>query len=282
MSFGETGLTVSTQEGLAVPKLEEGLEVGGFTILGQVGVSKHCRVFEATSPILKEAAVALKLLPQPQTPDDRQLLAGEIQAHRKLQQTTLPVVAFETGIITVDNIDYPYAALPLMERTLEDEVLQKGWLEPEQAALTGQRILANLIEMHEAGLAEIDLNPGNVLIDSDGDKHVGDFGSVTPIGSRLKAVPANVATQAIATPPGFTPPELLRGDPVHKQTDMFGLAALMHWLTSGEVHEGPIPPTALPESPVDYATIIMEMQANQPVDRPTDSAAYDRLGQIAA
>jgi Protein kinase domain/Right handed beta helix region len=102
-------------------------------------------------------------------------------------------------------------------------------------ASIGQRTLVELLApllsaleaVHRAGALHGDISPRNILLRRDGTPLLLDFASAVDLEGR------EADDKAAAATPGFTAPE--RGDPARQGpgSDLFALAAVVHWLIVG-------------------------------------------------
>lgn len=99
-------------------------------------------------------------------------------------------------------------------------------------AATVERLLSSLVEalghLHEAGLLHGDIRPANVMLDLIGRPTLIDFGNVrVAMAARLPRISATLRV------PGYTAPELLRGEEPSTATDIYALAATIHFAITG-------------------------------------------------
>ena len=111
--------------------------------------------------------------------------------------------------------------------SLDKRVKTGGVLRPP----TVERLLNALIEalshLHGEGLLHGDIRPANILLDLIGRPTLIDFGNArAAMASRL---PEQQALMAM----GYTAPELIRGEPASTATDIYALAATIHYAITG-------------------------------------------------
>ncbi len=126
---------------------------------------------------------------------------------------------------------------PFNVLALEDGVSLDRLPAARRAAL-GQRSLMELLDplldalqaVHEAGFLHGDLSPRNILLHADGSPLLLDFAAAVELGA---AGAAGVDGTPAAATPGFAAPE--RGDPARQgpASDLYALAAVIHWLIAG-------------------------------------------------
>ena len=101
--------------------------------------------------------------------------------------------------------------------TRPDEALLVTWLE---------QLLEALAALHRAGFAHGDLKPTNVLVDTEGDLRLVDFGLARPV--------AGEGAGPVGGTLYYAAPELLLGEPPDAASDLFALGVLAHELLVGD------------------------------------------------
>src|SRR5207248_7252396 len=110
---------------------------------------------------------------------------------------------------------------------------------------------------HQRGILHRDVKPGNILIDSDGEPHITDFGLAKHLGTEG----ANTQSGAIVGTPGYMAPEQAAGSKdLSVAVDVYGLGAVLYELLTGRspfksentmetlmavLHEEPAPPRSV-------------------------------------
>lgn len=93
-------------------------------------------------------------------------------------------------------------------------IRQSKTLSPFEISLICFRVQQGLIDLNKQGLAHGDLSLSNVLVDRKGHIRLIDFGKANYLGSDVLYTP------------GFTAPEILRGDKPSFESDLFSLGVL--------------------------------------------------------
>lgn len=122
-----------------------------------------------------------------------------------------------------------------------------------------EQVGAGLGYAHRRGLVHADLHPGNVLLDSDGNACLVDFGLAANLGGEL------------ATPPdGYASPEQQRGEIPSPASDLFGLGRLVYRLLSGE-DPGARPALSMrdvrPDIPIEVGDVLLRATDENPAAR---------------
>lgn len=143
--------------------------------------------------------------------------------------------------------------------------------------------------LHERGIVHCDLKPANILIESDGQPKVIDFGMARIVASLEIPTPATVDRWIGGGTPGYRAPELPRLGPVDVRADVYSLGAILRELITGlapnEVDDSnaidskPLRPdverSPSGKLPRELAAIIEKCTAEKPVSR------YDSAEQLA-
>jgi serine/threonine-protein kinase len=167
---------------------------------------------------------------------------------------------------------------------------------PALRAATLLRAVAEAVDYaHRLGVLHLDLKPGNVLLDENGDPHVADFGLARRVDDAI-----DVKEAGISGTPSYMAPEQVRADAraIAATTDVWSLGAILHELVTGEppfraasvratlqqVEDGAMrrPRQLVPTLPLDLEAIILRCLAHDPAARyPSARALADDLGRFA-
>lgn len=168
-----------------------------------------------------------------------------------------------------------YLVMDYIEGTnLEDEAAAQGGTLPESRVVEIARELCDVLTYLHSFQPPIiyrDMKPGNVILTPAGHAVLIDFGIARIFTPQGKAT-------LIGTP-GFAPPEQYAGQ-VDERSDLYGLAATLHYLLTGRDPEKhppfSFPPvhTLRPETAPFLAQAIDKALAYKPEDRPQSVAAF--------
>ncbi len=203
--------------------LAEGTEIGGYTVVALLGRGAMGAVYEAVDG--GGHAVAVKVLHAhvDAEPGGRERLRREVAALQRLRH---PAVAQ----VLDAELDGPFAFVvtELVDGvTLEDEVDERGPLDPQDLYSLADQLADALEAVHSAGVVHRDLKPSNVMVTDQGPVLI-DFGIAQGPGDAR----ATSAGFVMGTP-GYIAPELLDGaDPV-PETDWWSWAALLAFAATG-------------------------------------------------
>jgi len=148
-----------------------------------------------------------------------------------------------------------------------------------QAASIGIGISKALSYAHRHGVVHRDVKPSNVLITTDGQVKVTDFGIARAIGSDEQVTQTGLV-MGTAT---YFSPEQAQGLPVDGRSDIYSLGVVLYEMVTGQPpfsgdnpvsiayqhvrEQPPMPRSLIPEIPVDLETIIMQAMAKMPGER---------------
>lgn len=203
--------------------LAEGTEIGGYTVVALLGRGAMGAVYEAVDG--GGHAVAVKVLHAhvDTDPAGRERLRREVAALQRLRH---PAVAQ----VLDAELDGPFAFVvtELVDGvTLEDEVDERGPLDPRDLYSLADQLADALEAVHLAGVVHRDLKPSNVMVTDQGPVLI-DFGIAQGPGDAR-----TTSTGFVMGTPGYIAPELLDGaDPV-PETDWWSWAALLAFAATG-------------------------------------------------
>ena len=177
-------------------------------------------------------------------------------------------------------------------RNLAEILKTNKQLTPKQAAEIASEVAAALGFAHEAGLAHRDIKPANVMIGSNGQVKVADFGIARAMNS---ATESNL-TQAgsVMGTASYFSPEQAQGAQPDPRSDLYSLGIVMYEMVAGrppftgenpvsiaykQVHDKPQPLNQLVEGvPRPFEAIIAKLLAKDPKLRyPSAHALRDDL-----
>lgn len=169
---------------------------------------------------------------------------------------------------------------------------------PARRAASYLKTIAEAVHYaHERGILHRDLKPSNVLVDTNDQPHVVDFG----LARRLEGDSELTVTGQVLGSPNYLPPEQATGQRarISRRTDVYALGAtLYHLLTARPpfqaeslaqvldlvLHADPVSPRLLnPSVPRDLETICLKCLEKEPSRRyPTAQALADELKRFLA
>ena len=163
-------------------------------------------------------------------------------------------------------------------RTLAEILKTNKRLTPKQAAEIASEVAAALGFAHEAGLAHRDIKPANILIGTNGQVKVADFGIARAMNS---ATESNL-TQAgsVMGTASYFSPEQAQGAQPDPRSDLYSLGIVMYEMVAGkppftgenpvsiaykQVHDQPTPLNKLVEGiPRPFEAVVAKLLAKDP------------------
>ncbi|RMF80161.1 MAG: serine/threonine protein kinase [Planctomycetota bacterium] len=208
--------------------------IAGYAILELLGRGGMGVVYRARQE-RPARLVALKLI-RPDLVSPSSLRRFELEAHA-LGQLQNPGIAqiFEAGAASVGNVPCPWFAMELVDGRPVDEYAKTHGLGITQRVELLARIADAVQHAHQKGVIHRDLKPGNILVTSDGQPKILDFGVARVIG-------ADSAIGTLDTRPGqlcgtlpYMSPEQIEGDATALDTrsDVYALGVLAYELLTG-------------------------------------------------
>ncbi|WP_294565216.1 protein kinase domain-containing protein [uncultured Arthrobacter sp.] len=172
-------------------------------------------------------------------------------------------------------------------RTLRDLIRERGQLTPRLALALIDPVIEGLAAAHEAGLVHRDVKPENVLLSSNGQIKIADFGLA-------RAVSASTGTATLVGTAAYLPPELVTGSPADARSDVYSAGIMLFELLTGRqpfTGDAPVQiafqhayehvPAAskfLPGLAEDIDELVQWCTSRDPEDRPVDATAL--LGEL--
>ncbi len=203
------------------------IRIGAWKIVRELGAGGMGRVFLAERADGEyEQQVALKVIRGEFTSDAA--IARFVAERRILARLDHPGIAslVDGG---VDEHGRPWFAMQYVDGvTLPDYCTQHGLgLDARLELMIG--VCEAVAYAHRQLVVHCDLKPSNVLVDTNGQPRLLDFGIARLTG----ADNAPYVTQTAALTPGYAAPEQLAGKPVGVATDVYALGVILHELLVG-------------------------------------------------
>jgi WD40 repeat protein/tRNA A-37 threonylcarbamoyl transferase component Bud32 len=222
----------------------------------------------------------------------KMILAGQLASAAEVQR-------FHSEAEAVANLDHPhivpiyevgehegqhYFSMKLIDGgSLAQELAsRKGEVGSKEAQRRAATVLATVARAvhhaHQRGLLHRDLKPGNILLDSQGQPHVTDFG----LAKRVAGDSTQSRSGHIVGTPGYMSPEQARSEKVLSTgTDVYSLGAILYELLTGR-------PPFLGATPLQTVLQVMEQEPARPrlsnpnVDRDLETICLKCLAKEAA
>lgn len=193
--------------------------IGRFRPTRVIGQGGQGVVYLARDPDL-DRLVAVKTLTRRCADPGR--MVTEARHAARLQHPNI-VTLLEIGT----HEELPFLVYQYAEGTCLKQMLDaRQPLPPARAIALMLGILEGIAHAHRAGILHRDLTPGNILVDTEGNPLILDFGISSLVG--MSATGSNV----LGTP-NYMSPENLSGGEVGPAADIFSLAVILHEMLTG-------------------------------------------------
>ncbi|MEP6765384.1 MAG: serine/threonine-protein kinase [Gemmatimonadaceae bacterium] len=266
-------------KGPPLPERYLGRQLGKYRVIRLLGAGAFAWVYEAVDLDL-EIPVALKIL--------RPEYAGVANAETRFRrEATTAARLRHPNIVTVRDVGQAegasFVAMDLLPVSLARrlDVLQR-LPEPEVVRMALD-VAAALSIAHTDGVVHRDIKPDNVLLGSNGESIVADFGLAAAFTDQHgESVDLSDPNQVMGTPHYFSP-EQARGLDLDGRTDLYALGVTCYRAATGRlpfegddwyevakqhIENEAIPPRQLvPELSEEFEAIILKLLAKNPDDR---------------
>jgi SH3-like domain-containing protein len=204
-----------------------GRTLGQYQIIEEIGRGGMAVVYKAWQPSLNRH-VAIKVLPPQLTFDTTfvQRFQQEASAAARLEHpniVTIHDVGEEAGI--------RYIVMQLLEGQPLNELIQReGQMGLERVAGIMAQVASALDYAHEQGFVHRDVKPSNIIVGSDGQATLTDFGIAKAAeGTKLTRTGTVMGTAE------YMSPEQAKGEAVSRATDVYSLGIVVYEMLAGRV-----------------------------------------------
>lgn len=269
------------------PGSPEGFIIGDYQVLSELGRGGMGVVYKARHRKLNRD-VALKMILQGNH-------AGSEALERFIVEARAVAHLQHPGIVQIFDIgeheQLPYFSLEFVDGSDLQKKLDRQPQDPKYAAEIVAKLAEAMQYAHENGILHRDLKPPNVLLDSNGEPKITDFGLAKQVDGEEASTGTTMGT--IMGSPSYMPPEQARGEvsSLTPRSDLYSLGAILYEMLTGRppflaqkpletvmqvVNSELVSPRDLqPAIPVDIETICMKaMQKEQ-------GARYESCSQLA-
>ena len=202
-------------------------EVGDYELLEEIGRGGQGVVFRARQKGLNRT-VALKVISLGQWASKAHLkrFRREAKAAASLDHPGI-VPIYEVG----ERDGSCYFSMKFIEGGQLDEVVRRTAISIRQAAELIAKVARTVHYAHEYGILHRDIKPGNILLDTEGEPRLTDFGLARLIESESTVT----RTMEVMGTPSYMAPEQAVGNnaAVSSATDVYGLGAVLYQLLTG-------------------------------------------------
>ena len=172
----------------------------------------------------------------------------------------------------------PFFTMELVHGETLQARLQRGAMEPREAASIVVQVAEALDYAHLKGVVHRDLKPSNVMLADDGTARVMDYGI-----ARARRFEGLTATGAFLGTPEYVAPEAIEGRQIDARSDLYSLGVVLYEALTGRrpftadtpfallqkhLNERPLPPTRLrPGLPAELERIVLRLLSKRPNKR---------------
>lgn len=194
------------------------------SLLGRGGMGN---VYKARESAL-DRYVALKIVPEYRSQDEQfiERFRREARIAARLRHPRI-VSVHEVGTMG----PFPYFSMDYIDgSTLRAVVERKRSLAQEDAISILVEICRAVAHAHSKGIIHRDLKPENVMIDSEGDVFVMDFG----LARAVEDTGGLTQPGMIMGTPFFMSPEQLRGEKLDERSDIYSIGLILYYCMTGD------------------------------------------------
>jgi tRNA A-37 threonylcarbamoyl transferase component Bud32 len=202
----------------------DGLIAGRYQLVAPIGSGANATVYRGLDLLLDREVAVKQPIVAPAV--DAGMRAEAVK--RIIRQARAAAKISHPGVAAIYEVvpgeDSPYIVMELIDgRSLAELLVAEGPLAPHRVAGIGRQVLAALVAGHIVGVLHRDLKPGNVMITSDEQAVLTDFGIAVTVDD----------PSVVAGTPGFTAPERASGMPATAAADRWSLGATLYAALSG-------------------------------------------------
>ena len=264
-----------------------GRELGSFRIEDLLGIGGFGAVYRAFDKSLRRN-VALKVLPPNVARARKEKIQHFLQEARSAAKLSHPNIVTVHQICQVEELYF--IVMELVDGRSLAEVVRQKRLTPQEATRIITEAARGLAHAHRRGLIHRDIKPGNIMVTSDNQVKMTDFGLARDI---FRDTSEFEEGRAVGTPL-YMAPEQCEGEDGDSRSDVYSLAATYYVaLTRRPPYEGrdteevmnrhrfdspPDPRKVIPGLPAAVFRIIEKAMAKEPDERY--QSAGDLLGVL--
>ena len=268
--------------------LAKGTRLGQYEVLELIGKGGMGEVYRGFDTQLKRD-VALKVLPEQFSRDSERLarFRREAQAAGRLSHPKI-VAVYDYG----EEGDLAYIAMEYVAGKELKNYFEAGvHLEIKDCLHIMLQLLDALDYSHRRGVIHRDIKPSNIMIASDGNIKITDFG--------IAKIDTSDLTQAgmVLGTPTYMSPEQFMGKEIDGRSDLYSAGVLLYQMLTGErpfvgspitimnkvLHQAPVPPSHYnPKVSPELDLVILRSMAKAPEERYQNATEFMRALKRAA
>lgn len=228
-----------------------GEKLGRYRVLDRLGRGAMGEVYLCHDDDLNRD-VAVKVLAEAHrhNPELRARFVREARAVARI--THLNVVHIH---LIDEHCGLPYFAMDYLRgRDLGSFLAEFGRMDPGEATAVIARVAKGLSAAAMVGVVHRDVKPANILVTSEGEVKLMDFG----LAKTIAVDPELTAAGLVVGTPDYISPEQARGDPADVLSDVYGLGCTLFHLLTGQ------PPFRVKDGPNTYMAILGRHMHKEP------------------
>lgn len=246
---------------------------GRYAVIERVGVGGMAEVYRARDELLGRE-VAVKVLSERLSTDRSfvERFRREAQAAANLNHPNI-VSLYDYGTDGATN----FIVMEFIDgRSLAEVIAQEAPLLPERAAEIAADVAKALERAHTAGLVHRDIKPNNIMLTSNGQTKVTDFGIVRALGGETEQ--QMTQTGMVIGTAAYLSPEQAQGNPVDARSDVYSLGCVLYEMLTGQTPFSGDTPLAVAYKHVREEAAVPSI-LNQDVPAALDAIAMKALAK---
>jgi serine/threonine-protein kinase len=203
--------------------------LGRYRVIRKIGAGGFSTVFLVEDEVIADELI-LKILSHHLSEDEKMTMrfVQELKLARRISHKNVIRIhdLLEIGASRAISMEY-FPGSDLGDLLDREEILQ-----PARGIVVCKQICEGLAAAHEAGVTHRDIKPANVLIGQDDVVKIVDFGLASvgrEVENRLTRTGHLVGT------PHYMAPELIRGEEINAQADVYSFGIMMYEMFSGKL-----------------------------------------------
>jgi serine/threonine protein kinase len=259
---------------------------GRYEVQAQVGEGSMGRVYRAVDPLAMRE-VAIKTLRSEYMTEE----TTEAYRRRFVREAQAAGGLAHPNVVRIYDGGEDFLVMELLEGEPLGAMLRRRGALPVDSALRILRSVAGALDhAHARGIVHRDVKPGNIMMCSDGEPKLMDFGLAVMDGEEL-----SVDDKFLGTPAYMAPEQIARGD-ASLRSDLFSLAVVAYEMLTGQrpfqgadlgaitwnvVHEPAPAITSIANLPPAFDAVFDRALAKNPLERFDMAADFARALEMA-
>jgi serine/threonine-protein kinase len=204
-----------------------GQRLGQYDVLEIIGKGGMAAVYRARQDTVKrDVAVKVIMSGLAHSPDSLKRFQREAETVASLSHPHILRI-FDYG----QHGDLVYLVMELLRGGSLADLIRKGPLPPEAASRMLDQIASALDYAHKQGIIHRDFKPQNVLLDSEGNAYLTDFGIAKILGEMTVLTQSGAAMGT----PLYMPPEQWKGMSLDARADIYALGVTLFEMLTGKL-----------------------------------------------